>query len=94
MQVPMKVQRVFAFLGLGWVTEIVVNLISPRTILGWHAYCENLVIHLGRTIHGNNDSLVWVVAFFVVPVCLILLVIFAGIGLQSVIARVIRKARA
>jgi hypothetical protein len=89
-----KAKNVFAVLGLIWVIDILVYLIFPQTMLAWHTYGENVVYNLLGALHGSAESRIWLLMFTVAPGCFILLVVFAGIGVQSVIARVIRKARA
>src|SRR5262245_16753360 len=90
MQVPMKVQRVFAVLGLIWVIHILFHPIFPGAFMAWYGHGENLVLQFGGSLDGRASGL-WLLAFSMVPASLILL---AGIGVQSVIARAIRKARA
>lgn len=90
-----KAKNVFAVLGLVWVIAILMNLIFPRATLALYTSSANVVFHLTGALHGNKDLQVWLFIFKVVPAAFwILLGLFAGIGVQSVIARVIRKARA
>jgi hypothetical protein len=86
-----NVERVFAVLGLIWVIDILFARIFPGTWLTWYTYCENLAINLGGSFHGSRESVIWALAFFVVPAGLI---VFGFFAVQSVIARFIKKARA
>lgn len=86
-----RVKQVFAFLGLVWALEILFHLAFPRTWLTWYTYCESVFIHLSGAMRGDREYQFWLMAFFLVPACLILLIVFAGIGVKSVVARAIRK---
>jgi hypothetical protein len=89
-----KAKNGFAVLGLIWFTAVLMNFIFPHSMLSWHSYTEGLVYHLMGTFQGSKESELWLLLFAVVPACVILLFVFAGIGVESVIARAIRKARA
>ena len=90
MQVPMKVQRAFAFLGLVWVINILFHLISPVAFMTWYTLCDSFLLQLGGSLNGRA-SMIWHLAWGIVSASLILL---AGLRVQSVIARAIGKARA
>lgn len=88
-----KVKRVIAVLMLVWVTDILLAHIFPRTGLMLYTYCQNFGLNWWGAVHGNKESQLWLLVFYVLPASLIALVVFAGIGVQSVIARGIKKAR-
>ena len=89
-----KVKNGFAILGLIWVIDVLLKLIFP---VGW-GYVSDIVhnssYELWGALHGNKESQIWILIFNVTPACFIFFVVFAGIGVQSVISRAIRKARA
>jgi len=84
-----KVQRVFAFLGLIWVINILFHLISPGAFMAWYAHCDNLVLQMGGSINGRA-AMIWRLAWGIVSASVILL---AGLRVQSVIARVVKSCR-
>ena len=89
-----KAKNAFAILGLIWFTLVLLHLIFP---VGWMTVSEivhNSLYHWWGALHGNRESQVWLLIFNAIPALFIFLVVFAGIGVQSVISRVIRKARA
>jgi len=89
-KVKRQLERVFAVLGLIWVINILFHLISPWAYMAWYAQCDNLVLQFGGSLNGRV-SMIWHLAFNLVPAILIL---FVGLRVQPVIARAIRKARA
>ena len=84
----------FAILGLIWFTLILLHLIFPSSWMNVSVYLHNSLYQLWGALHGNKESQIWLLIFNVAPACIIFLLVFAGIGVQSVIGRVIRKARA
>ena len=48
-----KVERVFAFLGLAWVIDVLFHLIFSRVWLSWYMYCENFWLSL---LHRGNPE--------------------------------------
>jgi hypothetical protein len=89
-----KAKNVFAVLGLIWFTAVSMNFLFPHSMLTWHSYTEGLVYHLMGTFQGSKESELWLLIFAVIPACVILLLVFTGIGVRSVVKGVIRKARA
>ena len=80
--------------GLIWFTFILLHLIFPTGWMNVSVYLHNSLYQLWGALHGNKESQIWLLIFNVAPACIIFLLVFAGIGVQSVIGRVIRKARA
>ena len=89
-----RAKNAFAILGLIWFTLILLHLIFPNNWMNVSMYLHASLYQLCAALHGNKESQIWLLIFNVAPAFIIFLFVFAGIGVQSVIARVIRKARA
>ena len=90
-RVKHDLERVFAFLGLVWVIDILLARIFPRTWMNVDVYILNASWHLQHL--GNKDSQAWLLEIVVLPLVLLAVLIVSAIGFGRIVQLGVKYVR-